>query len=167
MLQIVRVPDSVTDLTTNSSSMLYVMFSNEESAKAVDAVIQSSSLRSWFGKQKVVVSLLSAYRLARETYHVSHILFPNLGHEEYDWNEEDHPGSLYKLEGEEREAKIEAIRQYHNRAEDRGIKSIRSLAVLLCSAAPIYYYEAGEDNEIRVDDWDFIHQLPLNGARLG
>lgn len=143
----------VTGITTNSSSMLYVVSGKEKSIKLIENTIDEIGIRWWTGNIKVLRTVEELQEFCEKYSHMLNTLFGFQYHE-------DEPYEYIEDESEYQ-------RDLRWRLADMRIKlKARRCALYAMSRLPIYYYAAGEDNEIKYESIGDLLSLPLRGGRV-
>lgn len=171
MIILLQLPESITNITTNSSSEIFII-NKHAKIKEVDALIDRRKWRGWMGETQQFKKLEDVHKMVGELGYDSVIraLFPEL--KDYPKN----PWSSYDLRGCSQEMRELYARQPKNsgrteaeREESRAWydekhalhkKEVEEYlkTVDLSHYVGMYWFSTGEDNELSSETWQDIHE---------
>jgi hypothetical protein len=189
MIFVPKMPASIINITTNSSSEIFVI-GRHKTPELVDQIIDAGGWRWWFGDRKQIKDLAEAREFLKGYGHVASALFDFHGWPSgYEYQE-----AVYPIQRELEKAlepikeKQKQLRKQTNKAwteeekEENYWKPMRDFQAQEMeliekyqnkwideqkseSLIGMYYYECEEDNQLH--DWDTVHMsVPGNYARL-
>jgi hypothetical protein len=180
-----QMPESITDITTNSSSEIFIIGADKE-ISVVNQLIINNGWDWWFGEPKTFENEDQVRDFCTEYYYCLERLLPvppapsfyryyGNGHTDISSEmakinseiEELYKQARQKGRDEDADKKLRAL--YIKQDEQRKKEISKYVSSLnLKSFVGLHYYECGEDNELSEESWGDIHKtVPGNYARIG